>query len=424
MVCDASVPPTHGPEVLLAGEANGPYRVVWRTPLACVATVPVGTAGCAAPQIARPTQQQLAWQAGEIGALVHFNMYTFSGKAGCAHDPSDFNPTKLNTDQWARSFVALGARHAVLVAKHGCGFNLWPTNATVPGGSGGGGGGGGGGAKQQRYNYSVAYTSWGGGKRDVAREFLASCNAAGVRTGFYYSLGASDFASRNGWSAAEIAEVEKQQLLELWGTYGNVEHGGHAEIWFDGGFEGPMQPFVKASLAALQPHAIAFNGCVQKGSRDNASLCVTPNPVRWVGTEAGVAPEADWSTGFSGGGDPASTLFQPAESDTTLQNGDQWFYDASVGIRSLASLIDVFHGTVGRSTLPPPPAAAAAAAAVAAAAAAPMCLSPLTSSLACSFATRLTTLLPPPPANLARTPPCRRAAHARLRAKPTRPHRR
>jgi hypothetical protein len=29
-------------------------------------------------------------------------------------------------------------------------------------------------------------------------------------------------------------------------------------------------------------------------------------------------------------------MFNPGESDTTLQNGDQWFYDAKGGIRTLA----------------------------------------------------------------------------------------
>lgn len=30
--------------------------------------------------------------------------------------------------------VDLGASHAVLTAKHGCGFLLWPTNVTLPNG--------------------------------------------------------------------------------------------------------------------------------------------------------------------------------------------------------------------------------------------------------------------------------------------------
>lgn len=42
-------------------------------------------------------------------------------------------------------------------------------------------------------------------------------------------------------------------------------------------------------------------------------------------------------------------MYQPSECDTTLQNGDQWFYNAGVGIRSLSTLVEVYHGTVGRN---------------------------------------------------------------------------
>lgn len=250
-------------------------------------------------------------------------------------EPSVFNPVKLNTDQWAESFVALGVKEAVLVAKHGCGFTTWPSNATVPGGN--------------RYNYSVAFSDWQGGKGDVLAEFLASCNKNNIATGFYYSLGGSKFASQMKWSAAEIIEIEKQHLVELWDLYGNHANGGHTEVWFDGGFEGPIQPFVEAKLKELQPQAVAFNGCIQKGAGNNKSLCVTPNSVRWIGTEAGTAPASDWSTGYTGGGDPDADIFQPAECDTTLQNGDAWFYNPTIGIRSLATLVGVYHGTVGRN---------------------------------------------------------------------------
>ena len=49
------------------------------------------------------------------------------------------------------------------------------------------------------------------------------------------------------------------------------------------------------------------------------------------------------------GGDPDSDIYQPAEADTTLQNEDEWFYNGTVGIRSLGALLDVYHGTVGRN---------------------------------------------------------------------------
>lgn len=140
-----------------------------------------------------------------------------------------------------------------------------------------------------------------------------------------------------------------QQMTELWtGKYGN--NGNLTEIWFDGGIEGKSRPAITAMLKKMQPTAAAFNGCVvQGGAAQNKSTCITPNALRWIGTEAGVAPDPNWSSGFNKGGDPASDMFCPGESDTTLQNGDQWFYDAKGGIRTLAELQDVYHGTVGHN---------------------------------------------------------------------------
>ena len=109
-----------------------------------------------------------------------------------------------------------GAKEAVLVAKHGCGFTLFPSNATQPDG--------------KRYGYSVADSAWRNGQGDVARDFLNSMNKANISTGFYYSLGGSTYAGWEQWSAEQLIEVEKQQLTELWSTYGNLDHGGHSEV--------------------------------------------------------------------------------------------------------------------------------------------------------------------------------------------------
>ena len=54
--------------------------------------------------------------------------------------------------------------------------------------------------------------------------------------------------------------MERQQLSELWGRYGEL-----TEVWFDGGFQAAMGPFVNRTLAALQPGAVAFNACVKQG---------------------------------------------------------------------------------------------------------------------------------------------------------------
>ena len=143
-------------------------------------------------------------------------------------------------------------------------------------------------------------------------------------------------------------DVEIQQLTELWTTYGNDKN--LTEIWFDGGFEPALRPKLRQMLADMQPNASVFNACVNHNGPENGSTCVTPNALRWIGTEAGSAPVPTWSTGLEGGGSISNHnkgVFCPGEADTTLQNADQWFYNNKTGIRSLAELQDVYHGTVG-----------------------------------------------------------------------------
>ena len=44
---------------------------------------------------------------------------------------------------------------------------------------------------------------------------------------------------------------------------------------------------------------------------------------------------------YGGGGDPNGPDWHPAESDTTLQLGDHWFYNPSYGYRDFAELKEV-----------------------------------------------------------------------------------
>ena len=54
---------------------------------------------------------------------------------GPSGDPATFNPTKLDTDQWARVYADAGVKGAVVTAKHGCGHLLWPTKVTLDSGA-------------------------------------------------------------------------------------------------------------------------------------------------------------------------------------------------------------------------------------------------------------------------------------------------
>ena len=149
----------------------------------------------------KPTARQLAWSEMEIAALIHFNMAT---TRHCS-EPAAFSPNQLDTDGWVTSFEAFGAREAVLVAKHACGFCTWPTNATLPDGT--------------RYPYSVAYSTWQGGQGDVVKSFLQSATKAGLGVGYYYSLVAQLEKSLN-LTDPQRRAIEQQQMTELWTTYG------------------------------------------------------------------------------------------------------------------------------------------------------------------------------------------------------------
>ncbi|CAF1178087.1 unnamed protein product [Adineta steineri] len=292
--------------------------------------------------IALPTSEQLEWQAQELGVLIHFNLETFFADGFEYEDipsPSLFNPYLLNIDNWVQTMIDFGAQYAVLVAKHGSGFLMAPTAVTFPLNPSG---------KIVPYNYAIDYSPMEG--RDVLEEFINSCEKKHIRTGFYYTVVANNylnvqdgFVQNNTLQPGQLNVIQEtynnivlQQLRELWTKYGTLK-----EIWFDGGYTMDLKAPITALLDELQPQAIAFNG-----------YGVSPNPARWIGTEMGVAPDPNWSTGITNdGGDPDSSVFCPAECDTTLQEHDRWFWGVNATLRPLSELIQVYHQTVGRNCI-------------------------------------------------------------------------
>lgn len=127
-------------------------------------------------------------------------------------------------------------------------------------------------------------------------------------------------------------------LKELWTNYGEL-----TEIWFDGGYTNTTKNRIKDMLDQYQPNAIVWRG---QG--------MTPSTVAWIGTESGFPEEPDeiWSTGCStlgGLGDPDSMHWCPKGCDTTLHKYDKWFYIPEIGVRSLETMVDIYHRTVGRN---------------------------------------------------------------------------
>lgn len=303
-----------------------------------------------------PSPQQLKY-GGSISALIHFNMATFfhDGDPGCSaenwngcdplggcnsSDPRSFNPTSLNVSNWIVSMLAINAEWGVLTAKHGCGFLLWETNTTLPDGS--------------PYGYNVNSTI------PVMKMFAEAATAAGLGYGWYYSLTNNFRLNEFGHTVkppstllpgqanvtqAQYEDIALAQMTEIWQSFGNL-----TEVWLDGGC-GDMCDKVMALLPqTLARNAVAFNG----GG-------VSANAVRWCGTEMGnpakgpggavwSTTDCGWCPDGSGSGSPpnaSGALWYPSGIDTTLQQGDHWFYTPGDGIVPLSTLVTWYHNSVG-----------------------------------------------------------------------------
>ena len=125
----------------------------------------------------KPSTQQVAWQDCELGMFFHFDIPVF--KPGWdwrswkdLPDPKLYDPKKLDTDQWLQAASSLGAKYAVLVAKHCSGFLQWQSDL---------------------YPYGVRQSPWRGGKGDLVRDFVKSCERFNIKPGIYASVTANGY---------------------------------------------------------------------------------------------------------------------------------------------------------------------------------------------------------------------------------------
>jgi alpha-L-fucosidase len=298
----------------------------------------IGAARRAHPrQVARPvpSPSQLAWQRDERALFLHFGVNTFTDRewGDGTEDPGIFAPTALDARQWARAARASGCRAMILTAKHHDGFCLWPTATT---------------------RHSVAGSPWRGGEGDLVREFVEACRAEGLGAGLYCSPW--DRNSPAYGDSPRYNDLYCDQLTELLTRYGPI-----TEVWFDGANgEGPNGrrqeydwPRFFGLVRQLQPEAVMFSDA-------------GPD-VRWCGNEDGEAGDPNWSTvdaaavpfpGASGDGvtamlqhgDPAGTVWRPAEADVSIRPG--WFYHPAedARVRTVDDLVALYFSSVGRNS--------------------------------------------------------------------------
>jgi alpha-L-fucosidase len=292
-----------------------------------------------------PTKSQIKWAESEIGVLIHFdiNIYapeTFDYSKKETLPPSSvFNPSKLNTDQWILAAKKAGAKYAILTAKHGTGFALWPTKIN---------------------DYHIGNTPVKNGKGDIVRDFIKSCKKYGLKPGIYYNTNMNTYYGA-GYTVLseqqrlEFNQVVYKQLSELWNNYGKL-----FEIWFDGGVMSDNKIGIADKVIDLlkrhQPNAVLFGG---------PTSC--KNVLRWVGNEDGRAPYPHWSrigvqTVTDGlinipnlNGDLNGKFWMPAEADfpnhkkSAWNGGWLWREGQDSLLFSADDLIDRYYTSVGRN---------------------------------------------------------------------------
>ena len=296
-----------------------------------------------------PSARQLAWQETEFYAFVHFSPNTFTNMEwGLGNEnPNIFNPTQLDTRQWAKAIKSAGMKGMILTCKHHDGFCLWPSKLT---------------------EHSVKNCPWKDGKGDIVKEAADACREEGLKFGVY--LSPWDRHEQCYGNSPVYNKYFIGQLTELLTNYGEV-----FSVWFDGacgeGPNGKRQEYdweaYYETIRKLQP---------------NAAISVCGPDTRWCGNEAGHCRTSEWSVvpealmdvekiqeksqqvddgEFSrrisssddnlGGREAiehAGTLvWYPAEVNTSIRPG--WFYHAEEDdkVRSLEELLSIYYSSVG-----------------------------------------------------------------------------
>ena len=288
-----------------------------------------------------PSKQQIEYQKMELIGFVHFSINTFTDKEWGYGDesPDVFNPTALNTDQWAEVAKEAGMGQLILTAKHHDGFCLWPSKYT---------------------EHSVKNNPWKDGGRDVVGEFVNSCRKYGLKAGLYLSPWDRNHAEY-GYQA--YVTYYREQLRELLTQYGEI-----SEIWFDGanggtGYYGGADEERRIDRTSYYQWDEIFS-YVKDLQTDILIFSDAGPDIRWIGNENGFAGKTNWSmintenivigtadTEHLNSGDPQGEKWVVGECDVSIRPG--WFYHPYEDslVKTPQELVDIYYKSVGRNAV-------------------------------------------------------------------------
>ena len=143
-------------------------------------------------ELAKPSAKQIEFADWEVGGFFHYTLNPFTGQehGDGKQPPSKFNPTELDIDQWLRTAKSMGAKYAVLTARHEGGFCLWPSKTT---------------------DYTIANSPY---KKDLVREFVDGCRRHGLKVGLYHTA-SHDAHTQLSWYDGKIGwGKERDELMK------------------------------------------------------------------------------------------------------------------------------------------------------------------------------------------------------------------
>lgn len=157
----------------------------------------------AEPGLAKPLPKQVEFADWELGAFIHYTLNPFIDQehGDGQEPPSKFNPTELDVEQWVLTAKSMGARYAVLTARHEGGFCLWPSKTT---------------------DYTIAGSPYQDGKGDLVRDFAAACRKHGLKVGLYHTAAFNAHEALKGFDLENYLKNNQPRHVwsPAWGAMG------------------------------------------------------------------------------------------------------------------------------------------------------------------------------------------------------------
>ena len=319
---------------------------------ASIVVPPPGTDGSKStaeiPAYAAPTPRQLRYQENQLGAFCHFGLPTYAKNqaeyrqvyplAPGMPNPSRFNPTELDAEQWVLAAKAFGAKHFVFPCKHHDGFCLWPTKTT---------------------EFCVRNTPWKDGRGDVVREVALACRKHDMPLGIYCSPADKEAGCFSTWERKLVGDRDAyfqrytEQLRELLTDYGDV-----VVVWMDN----CLDPFggdvvdAKTGKPLGREHDRAIHALIrslQPGAVIMHPMCVG-SEVFHPGNEQGRAPYPLWNVIRPGQVRKDSWMLPETEgwllAEANIHPRPAWIWTPNTDdkILSVEQLMDAYYTSIGR----------------------------------------------------------------------------